>query len=121
MKAFLLTAGLFSACAGFTQTTSLPLADNRDNSDTVMKNYGGVRPYIVRNYRKYSGMPNAIVVTPLLTQKKGNNRNGFDLYELQQDKMICLVPDSSNISNMPVLGYQPPRVPKASPDVKIIH
>jgi len=120
MKAFFFTAGLLSACAGFSQTGPLPLAGNTDSGKVIVMNYPRVKPYAIRNNRFNGGMPNAIAVTPLLTRKAGNNGNGFDLYQLQQDKMICLAPDSTNTSPMPVQGYQQLRVRKEAPDVKLI-
>ena len=33
----------------------------------------------------------------------GNNQNGFDIYQTMQDNMYILKPDSTFVSNMPVL------------------
>ena len=33
----------------------------------------------------------------------GNNQNGFDVYQTMQDNMYILKPDSTFVSNMPVL------------------
>src|SRR5690349_19923364 len=34
---------------------------------------------------------------------KGNNQNGFEVYQTMQDNMYILKPDSTFVSNMPVL------------------
>lgn len=121
MKALLLATGLLSACAGLAQNATVPLADTKDSSEVKTIIYSPARPYNIRNNKKFGGgMPNAITLTPLLTQKVGNNLRGFDLYQLQQDGMICLVPDSTNTSHMPVVGFQQ-RARKEAPEVKIIH
>jgi hypothetical protein len=36
---------------------------------------------------------------------KGNNQNGFDVYQTMQDNMYILKPDSTFVSNMPVLKF----------------
>ncbi len=47
------------------------------------------------------GMPNAIQVKPQPNIYKGNNGQGFDIYESPLDNMAILKPDSSFASNMP--------------------
>jgi hypothetical protein len=36
---------------------------------------------------------------------KGNNQNGFDVYQTLQDNMYILKPDSTFVSNMPILKF----------------
>lgn len=49
----------------------------------------------------YNGIPNKITVKPIPPVYKGNNQQGFDIYESQLDKMSILVPDSGFQSAMP--------------------
>jgi len=49
----------------------------------------------------YNGIPNKIMVKPIPPIYKGNNQQGFDIYESQIDKMSILVPDSGFQSAMP--------------------
>lgn len=59
----------------------------------VNKNFDRVLPY--------NGIPNKITVKPIPPVYKGNNQQGFDMYESQIDKMTILVPDSGFQSAMP--------------------
>lgn len=57
------------------------------------KNFDRVLPY--------NGLPNKITVKPIPPIYKGNNQQGFDIYESQIDKMSILLPDSGFQSAMP--------------------
>ena len=71
--------------------------------DTIIKqlNEGWEKKKVPEN-----GMPNAIKVTTEKPVYRGNNGQGFDVYESQLDRMGILMPDSTNQPKMPVLGYQ---------------
>lgn len=57
------------------------------------KNFDRVLPY--------NGIPNKIMVKPIPPVYKGNNQQGFAIYESPIDKMSILVPDSGFQSAMP--------------------
>lgn len=46
----------------------------------------------------------------------GNNQNGFDVYQTLQDNMFILKPDSTFVSNMPVIKM--PSTERMEPDDK---
>lgn len=66
--------------------------------DTILPN---LREQWRRNQIPQNGMPNAFTVKPPMPVYKGNNGQGFDIYESRIDGMPTLVPDSSFSSGMP--------------------
>lgn len=106
MKNLFFALGLVMLCsAGFAQTdaTSIPKLSVTGKSflqpiterDTfpLNKNFDSILPY--------NGIPNKITVKPVPPVYKGNNQQGFAIYESQLDKMSILVPDSGFQSAMP--------------------
>lgn len=106
MKNLLFALGLVMLCSGgFAQinATSIPKLSVTEKR--------GVNPIIERytpplnksfvNPLPYNGIPNTITVKPIPPVYKGNNQQGFDIYESSIDKMAILVPDSGFQSAMP--------------------
>lgn len=106
MKNLLFALGLVMLCSGgFAQinATSIPKLSVTEKR--------GVNPMIERctpplnksfgNPLPYNGIPNTITVKPIPPVYKGNNQQGFDIYESSIDKMAILVPDSGFQSAMP--------------------
>lgn len=128
MKAILLIGSLLAAKAITAQ--SLPQVDLSQPKSGYDQKLSFILPedaaiakvQKVRFYRhRQGGMPNAMAIQPLLTEKTGSTGTGFDTYLLQQDKMTCLVPNSTASFNMPVAGQMKPVAKKEAPAVLFIH
>ncbi|MDB5211535.1 MAG: hypothetical protein JWQ30_2362 [Sediminibacterium sp.] len=69
---------------------------NRENISALLKSFQK-QPSLIDN------MPNAMAVQPFPSSNdiyKGNNREGFDIYESRIDRMPVLKPDSVNTAQL---------------------
>jgi hypothetical protein len=92
-----LTSSAFSQ-SNFTYSVIYPGSPNTIRDTVIQQFKDDLKKNQVPNY----GMPNAITVKPLPPVYRGNNGQGFDIYDSQIDNMAVLKPDSSFGSNMPV-------------------
>jgi hypothetical protein len=112
MKTILLTAFVVGALTGYAQGDVKVNQPGRSQSDRTEKNAllrvvakpDTLLPEsrnLQRNRIPKNGMPNVFTVKPLPPVYKGNNGQGFDIYESRVDGMPTLVPDSSFVNTMP--------------------
>ena len=93
--------------SGFSQMTykTIVTPQNKSLTDTTIRRYQDeLRKKQVPDF----GMPNAIKIKPQPDVYRGNNGQGFDIYESSIDNMPILKPDKNNGSNMPVLKFETP-------------
>lgn len=97
----LLLLGLASSAFSQSNLTYSVIYPGSSNTirDTVIQPF---KDDLKKNQVPDYGMPNAITVKPLPPVYRGNNGQGFDIYNSQIDNMAVLKPDSSFRSNMPV-------------------
>ena len=93
--------------AGFSQISYQLVTKPKNSSfpDTIIQRY---RDELRKNQVPNYGMPNALPVKPQPNIYKGNNGQGFDMYESPIDNMVIVKPDSSSGFNMPVLKFTTP-------------
>ncbi len=101
----LLLGGMISS--GFSQMNYKVIVtpQNKSLTDTTIRRYQDeLRKKQVPDF----GIPNAIKIKPQSDVYRGNNGQGFDIYDSPIDNMPILKPDKNNGSNMPVLKYENP-------------
>ena len=78
-------------------------ASAQNKSNISLKFAGGDTVYVPQRY--WPEMPNTLNSKDpaYKMQLKGNNGEGFDIYESAQDNMPILVPDKDNTAKMPVV------------------
>lgn len=113
----LLVLGGFTT-AGFSQISYKIVPDPQNSSipDTVIQRF---KDELKKNQVPNYGMPNAIQVKPQPNIYKGNNGQGFDIYESPIDNMAILKPDSNFGSNMPIAKFVTPEITTTAPTVNM--
>lgn len=112
----LLLGSIFSS--GFSQVSYSIVTSPQTRSipDTIIRRY---QDELKKNRVPDFGIPNAILVKPSPPVYRGNNGQGFDIYDSPIDNMSILKPDSSFASNMPVGKFVSPENAVNAPRLNI--
>jgi len=78
------------------------LHDTLSRAFSIPNSMSGIK---VQKAQDFEHNEKGVLHLPLKGTYAGKNGQGADIYVMQPDKMICLVPDEEFASNMPVAGF----------------